>query len=135
MASSKRIGFFWGEEKVTLVEFKKNAPFHVVSSPFSPPTGTSSPFSSNLTEEIQIIAIFQKMLQDNRITGSPFYFSLPLKEIILRSFVIPFVRQEDIQNAIKFEAKKYLPIDIQDLTFVFYTTPFTENKIKRLRII
>ena len=58
-----------------------------------------------------------------------------MKEIILRSFVIPFVKQEDIQNAIKFEAKKYLPIDIQDLTFVFYTIPFTENKVKRLQII
>ena len=75
------------------------------------------------------------MLQDNQITGAPFYVSLPMKEIILRSFVIPFVKREDIQNAIKFEAKKYLPIDIQDLSFVFYTIPFTENKIKRLQVI
>ena len=135
MASSKRIGFFWGEEKVTLVEFKKNAPLHVVSSPLGSKTDTLSPFSSNFNEEIQITTILKKMLQDNRITGTPCYISLPLKEIILRSFVIPFVKQEDIQNAIKFEAKKYLPIDIQDLTFVFYTTPFTENKINRLQVI
>ena len=135
MASSKRIGFFWGEEKITLVEFEKNAPLQVVSSPLGSKTNTSSPFSSNLTEEIQITAILQKMLQDNRITGGSFYVSLPMKEIILRSFVIPFVKQEDIQNAIKFEAKKYLPFDIQDLSFVFHTIPFTEGQIKRLQII
>jgi Tfp pilus assembly PilM family ATPase len=135
MAFSKRIGFFWGEEKLTLVEFKKNAPLSVVSSPLGLKTDTSSPFSSNLTEEIQIAAIFQKMLQDNRITGGHFYISLSLKEIILRSFVIPFVKQEDVQSAIKFEARKYLPIDIQDLTLVFYTTPFTEDKIRRLQVI
>ncbi len=135
MASSKIIGFFWGEEKLTLVEFEKNAPLQVVSSPLGPKINASSSFSSNLTEELQITTIFQKMLQDNRITGDSFYVSLPMKEIILRSFVIPFVQQEDIQNAIKFEAKKYLPIDIQALTFVFYTIPFTENAIKRLQVI
>jgi len=135
MASSKIIGFFWGEEKVTLVEFEKNAPLQVISAPLGPKTNISSPFSSNFTEEIQITAVFQKMLQDNRITGGPFYVSLPMKEVILRSFVIPFVNQEDIQNAIKFEARKYLPIDIHALDFVFYAAPFTENKIKRLQII
>jgi len=135
MASSKRIGFFWGEEKLTLVKFEKNSPLQAVSSPLGPKTNTSSPFSSNFTEEIQITAIFQKMIQDNQITGGPFYVSLPMKEIILRSFVIPFVKQEDIHNAIKFEARKYLPIDIQDITFVFYKIPFKENKIERLQII
>ena len=77
MVSSKRIGFFWGEEKVTLVEFEKNAPLQVVSSPIELQIDTSSTFSSNFTEEIQITAIFQKMLRDNRITGCPFYVSLP----------------------------------------------------------
>jgi|GEM_PF-1642448 len=135
MASSKRIGFFWGEEKVTLVEFQKNAPLQVVSAPWGSKTDISSPFSSNLTEDIQITAILQKMLQDNRMTDGPFYVSLPTKEIILRSFIIPFVKQEEMQNAIKFEAKKYLPIDMQELTFVFYSVPFTENKVRRLQII
>jgi Tfp pilus assembly PilM family ATPase len=135
MASSKRIGFFCGAEKVTLVEFEKNAPPQVVSSPLDLQIDASSPFSSNFTEEIQITAIFQKMLRDNQIAGGPFYVSLPLKEIMLRSFVIPFVKKGDIQNVIKFEAKKHLPIDIQDLAFVFSVIPFTENKIERLRII
>jgi len=135
MASLKKIGFFWGEEKITLVEFKKNTPLQVVTSPLGSKTNISSPFSSNLTEDIQITAILQKMLQENRMTDGSFNISLPIKEIILRSFIIPFVKPEDMQNAIKFEAKKYLPIDIQDLTFVFYSTPFTENKTKRLQII
>ena len=58
-----------------------------------------------------------------------------MKEVILRSFIIPFVNLEDVQNVIKFEAKKYLPIDIQGLDFVFYTIPFTENQTKHLRVI
>ena len=135
MASPKRIGFLWGEGKITLVEYKKSGPPHVYSAPLGSKTSISSPFSSNLTEDVQITAVLQKLLKDNQITGGSFYASLPMKEIILRSFIIPFVKRDDIQNAIKFEAKKYLPIDIQDLSFVFYSTPFIENKVKRLQII
>jgi len=135
MASSKRIGFFWGEEKITVVEFEKNAPLQVASLPLGSKTNVSSPFSSNLTEEIQLTAILQRLLKDNNITGGSFYVSLPMKDIILRSFIIPFVKPDEIQTAIKFESKKYMPFDIQDLSFVFHTIPFAEGQSKRLQVI
>jgi len=135
MASSKRIGFYWGEEKITIVEFDKNTPLQIVSSPLNSKAAASSPFSSSLTEEIQITAILQKMLQDNRITGGSFYVSLPMKDIVLRSFIIPFVKPDEIQVAIKFEAKKYMPFDIQELSYVFHTIPFSEGQAKRLQVI
>jgi len=135
MASFKRIGFYWGEEKLTLVEFEKNSPRRIVSLPINSKAAIASPFSSNLTEEIQITAIFQQMLQENKIQETSFYVSMPMKEIILRSFVIPFVKLEDVPNTIKFEVKKYLPIDIQGLKYVYYTIPFMENQIKRLQIV
>ena len=135
MASSKKIGFFWGEEKITIVEFEKSSPRQVISSPLASKLNTPSPFSSNLTEEIQITAILQKLLQDNQIANPSFYVSLPMKEIILRSFVIPFVKIEEVPNVIKFEAKKYIPFDIQDLAFVYYAIPFLEDQTKRLQII
>ena len=135
MASSKRIGFYWGEEKLTIVEFEKNIPLQVVSLPLSTKANISSPFSSSLTEEIQITTVLKKMLQDSQITAGSFYVSLPMKEIILRSFIIPFVKQDNIQSAIKFEAKKYIPFDIQDLSYVFHTIPFAEGQTKRLQVI
>ena len=135
MASPKKLGFFCGEDKVTLVEFEKNVPLQVVSAPIAPNTETPSPFSSNLTEEIQLIAVLKKMLQDHQIKGGSFYVSLPMKEIVLRSFVIPFVKQENINDAIKFEAKKYIPFEIQDLSYVFHTIPFTEGQSKRFQVI
>jgi hypothetical protein len=134
-ASSKRIGFFWGDEKITLVEFDKNSPLQAISASLGSKPGTSSPFSSNLTEEIQITAVLKKILDDHQIKGGTFYVSLPMKEIILRSFAIPFVKSDNIQNAIKFEAKKYIPFDIQDLSYVFHTIPFMEGQNKRLQVI
>jgi len=135
MASSKKIGFFWGEDKITVIEFDKNVPIQIVSSPIGAKTNVPSPFSSNLTEEIQITAVLQKLLQDNHISGGSFYVSLPAKDIILRSFIIPFVKPELIHDAIKFEAKKYMPFDIQDLTYVFHTVLFADGQGKRLQVI
>ncbi len=135
MAASKRIGFLWSQEKLTLVEYQKNTPLVVHSSALSTKANFDSPFSSNLTEDIQITALLLKMLQDNMIKSRSFYVSLPVNEIILRSFVIPYIKPSEASNAVRFEAKKYLPIDIQDLSFTYYSVPFTENKIKRLQII
>lgn len=133
MASS-RIGFCWGEEKLTLVEFGKNSPLKVITAPLAP-RGNVSQFTSNLSEEIQITGMVQSMMKDNRIASKSIYVSLSMKEIILRTFVIPFVKPEDVSNAVKFEARKYLPMDIQEVDFVFHVVPVTENKIKRLQII
>jgi len=135
MASSKRIGFFCGEDKLTVVELEKNTPIQVVSASLGSKPDSNSPFSSNLTEEIQITALIQKILLDYRIKGADFCISLPMKDVILRSFTIPWVNPSELQNVIKFEAKKYVPFDIQEVTFVYHTIPFVENQIRRIQVI
>ena len=135
MASSKKIGFFCGEEKLTLVELERNTSVQVVSALMGSKADPNSPFSSNLTEEIHLAALIGKILQDYRIQGCDFYVSLPMKDIILRSFIIPSVSLNEIQNVIKFEARKYVPLNVQDLSFVFYTIPFMENQIRRIKVI
>jgi len=135
MSSSKRIGFFWGEEKITLLEFEKNSPQKIVSTPLGSRSDAPSPFSTKLTEEIQITTVLKKTLQENHITEGFFYVSLPMKEIILRSFSIPFVKPENLQTAIKFEVKKYIPFDIQDLSYAFHTIPYSEGANKRLQVV
>jgi Tfp pilus assembly PilM family ATPase len=135
MATSKKLGFYWGEEKITVVEFEKNAPLQVVNLPIGSKTNAASPFNSNLTEEIQITAVLQKMLQDNQISDTPFYVSLPMKEIILRSFILPLLKTDVLEDAVKFEAKKYMPFDVEDLSYVFYTVPFVEGQVKRQQVI
>ncbi|MBF0503751.1 MAG: pilus assembly protein PilM [Candidatus Omnitrophica bacterium] len=135
MSQSKKIGFYCGEEKLTIIELEKNTSVQVVSALLGAKGDTNSPFSSGLTEEIQITALLQKILKDYGIKSSDFCVSLPMKDIILRSFSIPWVNPRELQNVIKFEAKKYVPFEIQDISFVTSTFPFTENQVKRIRVI
>ena len=135
MASSKKMGFFCGEEKLTVVELDKNTSVQVISASRGPKSDANSPFSSNLSGEIQITALLQKILQDYRIKDGDFYVSLPMKDVILRSFIIPSVNQGELPNVIKFEAKKYVPFDMQEVSFVYHTIPFVDNQVRRIQVI
>jgi len=135
MASLKKLGFFWGDDKITLVEFDKNTPVQTAFAPLTSKSSIPSPFSSSLTEEIQITTLLKKILDECHISSGSFCVSLPMKEIILRSFVIPFIKEESLQSAIKFEAKKYIPFDMQELNYSFHTIPFMEGQTKKLQVI
>jgi hypothetical protein len=135
MATLKKVGFFWGEDKFTLVELDKNAPAQVIFSPFGPKTDVTSALSSNLSDEVQMAVILKKTVEDNQIGSSLFHVSLPMKEIILRSFSIPYVKRSDVSNAIKFESKRYIPFEINDLSYVFHLVPFEDNRNKRYQVI
>ncbi len=114
---------------------EKNTPVEAISALMDSRIDPGSPFSPGLTEEIQMTASFQKILQDHRFKDGDFCVSLPIKDILLRSFVIPWVAPGEFQNVIKFESKKYIPLDIKDVSFVFHAVSFTENQIKRIQVI
>ena len=77
MASLKKIGFYCTEEKITIVEFEKNTPLKVVFLPVGSQTGTLSPFSPSLTEEIQTTATFQKMYRTTGLRAGLFMCLCP----------------------------------------------------------
>ena len=136
MLGSRKLGLFWGQDGFVLVETDGNLPVQAVAAPFGDAVKRSdSPFSSDLTEEIQIVALLQKNLRDRRIDASRVFLSLPFKDVILRSFVVPSVKPEELGGLVEFEAKKYLPFDVKELAFVYYPLPVVDNKIRKLRII
>ena len=133
MSYSSRIGIFLGDDKITVVELDQNKPRKIASTLLSP--STDSPFRSDLTEEIQTIALMQKLLRENKINPAPACISIPLQELLLRSFVIPWMPPHELDNVVYYEAKKYVPFDLKDLDFVYQSVAFTENKQRRWRII
>ncbi len=136
MPGPRKLGIFWSENSFTLVEAEGNLPVvAVLVSLGDAVKQPDSPFTSDLTEDLQIVALLQKTLRDHKIDAPRVYLSLPSKDVILRSFVVPAVKPEELGDLIEFEAKKYVPFDLKELTFVYHSTPFVENKIKKLRVI
>ncbi len=136
MPGPRKLGIFWSENSFTLVETEGNLPVVAVSVPLGEAVKRpDSPFTSDLTEDLQIVALLQKTLRDHKIDASRTYLSLPSKDVILRSFIVPAVKPEELGGLVEFEAKKYVPFDVKELAFVYHPVPLVEDKIKKLRVI
>ncbi len=137
MSNSQRIGLYLTEENIILAESNLKSLQKVVSSPIvsSLVPSKDTPFHSDVTEEVQIISTFQRLLRENKIEEGSACVSIPIKEVFLRSFTLPSMPASELNSVVYYEAKKYIPFDLKLLDYVYQSVPFVENKQKRLRII
>lgn len=66
-------------------------------------------------EEVKMVAILKEELRRNRIQAKEADITLSGKDLIIRNFEMPPLPREELENAINFEVKKYIPYKIEDL--------------------
>jgi len=137
MANPPKIGLYLTDDNIVLVESNPHKLQKVVSSSITASLVSSEdvPVHSDITEEIHIVGTFQRLLRENKIEPGPVSVSIPIKDVFLRSFVVPWMPANELGNVVFYEAKKYVPFDLRLLDYVYQAVPFVENKQKRLRII
>jgi Tfp pilus assembly PilM family ATPase len=64
---------------------------------------------------IEIIALFKGELRKTKIEAREAVICLSGRDLIIRTFEMPMLPREELQNAINFEAKKYIPFKVEDL--------------------
>ena len=135
MTSRKQLNIFWAENSFDILETEKGYPTKMVVAPFGWAEELIPPQSQDAPEGIKLTAVIEKALQDQRIIAKSLNLSLPTKDIIFRSFVIPFMPAHEIKGVVPFEANKYIPFKIDDLSYTYYAIPFVENKVKKIKIL
>lgn len=68
-------------------------------------------------EDVKIVAVVKDELRKQKLELKEAGLALSGMDLIIRSFEIPFLPSRELNNAINFEAKKYLPFKIEDLIF------------------
>jgi len=68
---------------------------------------------------IEIIALFKDELRRNRIEAREATLCLSGKDLIIRTFEMPIMPKEEMQSAINFEVKKYIPFKAEELVSDF----------------
>ncbi len=132
--SEKRLGIFWGQGSLYCVDVafgQKN----IFTVPFGQTVQGSiegGPFSS---EGMEIVALIQNTFRQHQITSSVANLSLPTQDIIFRSFIIPWMQSYEIKGVVDFEAGKYVPFALNELSYTFYPTTITEGRTRRIRIV
>lgn len=137
MPSGKNLGLFWDNNAFCIVESQQDVPQKIFKVPHHPlpevdPVAPVAPFAN--VEEIRFIGPLKAALQANNITTTDVNLVLPSKDIIIRSFVIPFLKSSEIRGVVEFEIKKYIPFNVKDIAFNYHAVTYVEDKVKRMRV-
>jgi hypothetical protein len=135
MAISKRLGLYWGETGLDLVEIGQDGPRLNAKVSFSELEDNPIIGVKTLTEDLRLLDLLQKTIRNSAFSTVDTYLSLPSKDIIIRWFVIPWMRPSEIEGVVSFEARKYLPFPLEELVYTYYPSPFSKGSVRQIGII
>ena len=133
MAVNKILGVYFGPNSLSIVETQKKT----ISNFFDAPHGLfdqNERTGQGLPDEIRLTAIIQKTLRDKKINISEINLCLPTKDIILRSFFIPWMTSQEVRGVVDFEARRYIPFKLDELAYGYHSQTITEKHNRRIRI-
>ena len=136
MGENKQLGVFWGRNNLCFVATESGKPTAIFGVPLPRETGSGSleagPFSPL---GMEIISLIQNTFHQNKVAPGTVTVSLPTRDIIFRSFIIPWMQPNEVKGVVDFEASKYVPFALHDLSYSFYPMTVTEGNLRRIRII
>lgn len=134
MPPGKKLGLFIGNTALCIVETQQDTFGKVVRIPFGPTFSMDAVSPAAQSEDLAFANTIKESLKANNIFSTDVHLALPSKDIVIRSFVIPLLKSNEIRNVVEFEIKKYIPFNLKDLSYNFHAAPFSEDKIKRMRV-
>lgn len=134
MLNQKRLGVYWGEERIELVEVHKSVPVLRTSVPFSS-IHTDELNIQSISEDARFLEIIQRSCRNAAFSTVDVHLSLASKDIILRWFLTPFMKPNEIQEVVSFEARKYLPFPIEDLVYNYNPSVINGPSGKQIGIL
>ncbi len=134
MPSGKNLGLFWDNNAFCIVESQQDVPQKIFKVPHQPLPELDPVAPVANVDEIRFIEPLKAALQANSIKTTDVNLVLPSKDIIIRSFVIPFLKASEIRGVVEFEIKKYIPFNVKDIAFNYHAVTYVEDKVKRMRV-
>ncbi len=128
-----QLGIYWGKDAFSLVESTKGQLDKVAQLRFDAPLAGDQ--GQKIPDSIRFTALLQQAIREKKLISKKANLTLSSKDVIYRSFVIPFMQPAEVKNVVDFEATKYIPIKLEDLSYTYHAIPFNEGEQKNLRIL
>lgn len=108
------LGIYFGPKIISIVEVKKGKD---ISNNIQISTSalSASVLDDKVPEEVKTVAVINENLRNNQIDVKDAGITLSSKDLIIRTFGIPILPANELNSAINFEAKKYIPFKIEEL--------------------
>lgn len=107
------LGVYFGPKMICIVESKAKSPVNTIQVPQS--AISAGELEEKVPSEVKIVALFKDELRKNKIEAKEAFLVLSGKDLVIRTFEMPVVPGNELDNAVRFEAKKYIPFRIEDL--------------------
>ncbi len=135
MASNKQLGLYWGNNTLYFTEIISGKLTKSFSVPLDFHKTTPADDNKFISSSMQLVSTIEDQLKTHKITTTTTNLSLPTKDIIFRSFIIPWMSANEIRGVVTFEISKYIPFSLEELWYSFHPITITVNNVKKLRII
>ncbi|NLE64562.1 MAG: pilus assembly protein PilM [Elusimicrobia bacterium] len=131
---NKRIGLFWGDEGIALVEVAKDQASAVSWVSFSSLERDPLVGIESILQDARLPELINSAVRGAKFSTLDTAFSLPAKDVIIRWFVLPWMKPHEIQSVVTFEAKKYLPFPIEQLSYTYHPITFSKDGMRHIGI-
>ncbi len=132
---NKQLGVFWGKDNLYFVETASLNFLRAFSVPLTEEAKGSLEGGALSPVGMEIISIIQNTLRHQKVGQDVLNVSLPTKDIIFRSFVIPWMQSSEIGGVVDFEASKYVPFALEELSYSFYPMTISDGHTRKIRIV
>lgn len=120
------LGIYFGPKLINIVETQGKKVLKNVQ--ISTSALSAGDFEEKIPDEIKIVALVKDELRRNKIEAKEAYICLAGQDLIIRNFDIPLLPHNELENAVFFESKKYIPFKTEELVYDFQLKPDKANK-------
>ena len=108
------LGVYFGPQLISIVETKGKKPINYTK------VSQATVSAGEILEEkvpapLKLIALLKDELMQNNIEANEAVVSISGKDLIVRTFEMPILPRQELDTAVNFEVKKYIPFKIEDL--------------------
>lgn len=120
------LGIYFGTNTIGLVESKGKK---LVNNVIIPQVNISAgDFEEKVPVDIKMIALLKDAFRTYRINSNAATICVSGQDLIIRTFEIPAIPQNELRSAINFEVKKYIPFKLEELIYDFQVEPDKKSK-------
>lgn len=126
------LGIYFGPQVISVIEARNRQLINniQISQALISPKVLSE---EKVPEEVKMTTLLKDELRKNKVEARDVTVSLSGKDLIVRTFEMPIMPRQELDNAVIFEVKKYIPFKTEDLILDFQWQ--LDKTIQRNRIL
>ena len=121
------LGIYFGIKDINLVETSGKKIVNNIRLPHPANTGMAG-VEEKVPADIKLIALLKDTFRTYRIKADEAAICIAGQDLVIRTFEIPLIPQNELKGVVSFEVKKYIPFKLEELDYDFQVLYNSKNK-------